>query len=173
MCLDPHAVAKIEVRAALELLEARLEEIKASNVEVSGVVLTRIARLKRLLHSCDSCFSRRRSELLLMLIVRALAEIVFRLIETSNCSQLAALSLHRRIDDCRTSDSSPPPFLRLIPSGTGVENGHLCVLSLAHRGGQAGAEYRSPAQIERRAWRTRRIALRHSTRWIKRSSGRF
>lgn len=170
MCLDPHAVAKIEIRAALEVLEARLKEIEASNVEVSGVMLTRVARLKRLLHSCDSCFSRRRSEWLLKLIVRALAEIVFRMIETSNCSQLAATRPPRRIDDCRPSYSAPPPFLRVVTDGTGFKNEYLGVLPLTRRGRQEGAEHPTPAAIGWRAWRTRGAAIRYSARGIKRNS---
>lgn len=105
MCIDPHAVAKIEVRTALEILERRFEAMAASDVEVSKAGLAQVARLKRLLVSCDSCYSRRRSEFVLRCVMRVLAEVVLRVIETSYCPLSATYRSPRLTYDGRRSNS--------------------------------------------------------------------
>lgn len=101
MCLDPHAVAKIETRATLDRLETWFESMAASDVEISKAGLALTARLKQLLDRCDESFSRRWSELALEVVIRVLAEVVLRIIGISYCSLPAATSPWSLINDIR------------------------------------------------------------------------
>src|SRR4051794_8119595 len=85
MCLDPHAVAKIKTREALDCMERILVEMAATNTGLSSAGLVELARLKRRLEWCDESYSRHRSQILLVWIHRLFAELVIRVIGPSIC----------------------------------------------------------------------------------------
>ena len=89
MC-DPHALAKIEMREALRCLEQILIAIAATNTGLSSAGLYQVARLRRRLEWCDLCYSRRRSQLLLMWIAKAAAELILQVMRPPVWYQLAA-----------------------------------------------------------------------------------
>jgi hypothetical protein len=81
MCLDPHAVAILQVREALENIECYLHRLAADNTDVSAAV-SRLAVLKHQVDRCSGCYSRRRSKRLLAWVIREAAELVVRVTET-------------------------------------------------------------------------------------------
>jgi hypothetical protein len=81
MGIDPHAVARIHAREALEELEKHFIALADSNSNVSAAGLSRLAVLRRQLDRCTECHSRQRSIVLLMWVLREAAALVVRVIE--------------------------------------------------------------------------------------------
>lgn len=171
MCLDPHAVAKIEVRAAIELLQAQFESIEASNAEVSKAGMVELARLKRLLDECCNCYSRRRSVFLLNCIIRLLAELAFRMIGTSICILIAILESRRWINDdwCCTPTSSAR--LEDLAKGLGQTSGYLSVLSVFDRSRSARSQRSAYPAIRGGAGRACRTLVRNRSSRQRREPG--
>lgn len=140
MCLDPHGLAKIEARCALRQVRARFETMAASNAEESMAGLRELARLEYLLDRCDNCFTRRRSVFLLDCVIRLLAELVFRMIGSSNCIHAAMVSSRIGINDPGHVAAVSPAIGWHLSIGTRWSAGHLGVLPLASRKRQARGE---------------------------------
>lgn len=153
MCIDPHALAQIQVRESLDSLELILTEIAATDSGLSSVGLKELTRLRHRLDWCTECYSRRRSQLLLMWIVKNVAELVMRIImRPSFCSLLAksvflyarytkqAIS-QRKNNDIRIDDQIATPSSRINSERICRRTSNYPLLSIAARNGQERANY--------------------------------
>ena len=140
MCLDPHALAKIEARCALRQVRARFEAMAASNAEESVAGLRELARLEHLLDRCDNCFTRERSVFLLDCAIRLLADLVFRWIGSSYCIQTATVSSRIRINDFGHVAAVSAAVGWHLPTGARGSAGHIGLLPFAGRERQARGE---------------------------------
>jgi hypothetical protein len=116
MCLDPHAVAIIHVREALENIDCYLHGLAADNTEVSAAI-RKIAALKRQVDRCSGCYSRRRSKRLLAWIIREAAELVVNVTETLPRIISVAPRSQWRIYGTGRSHSKPSKCGRLHSKG--------------------------------------------------------
>lgn len=146
MC-DPHALAKIEMRDALRCLEQILVAMAATNTGLSSAGLHQVARLKRRLEWCDECYSRRRSQLLLMWIAKVAAELVIQVMRPPLCLYFAAgpdamsgLTQHIKYDN-RIGYSSSAPGQWSDAEGLRAKGGHHSLVPLFNRERQEGAVY--------------------------------
>lgn len=144
MSLDPHAVAQIQTRIALELLEQILRDLAHSNAKASAAGLVLTAKLMVRLHWCHECYSRHRSQKLLDWILKKAAELVLRVIEASFYQQSVAARRRWSIHDARQYDSRTQklggPFAKTARRGSS----YFPRIPLTDRIRQAGS-YNSPA----------------------------
>ena len=99
MGIDPHAVARIHAREALDELERHFIALADSNSNVSAAGLSRLAVLRRQLERCTECHSRQRSIVLLMWVLREAAALVVRVIENLPRFHFARLGARWSIDE--------------------------------------------------------------------------
>ncbi len=120
MCPDPRAVAMVEVRAALAGLESYLRHTATRKTEVSATWLERLAVLRTRLDWCSECYSRRRSRLLLARVIRELAELTIRVIETLPRVQSVVRWSRWRIDAVRRCHPNAAWGVRALAAGVGA-----------------------------------------------------
>ncbi len=116
MCLDPHAVAKIEARELLDRVERLLRSMEATSAGVSDAEFNKIAKFRRRLAWCDECCSRRRSKLILLWVVKRIGELLLNVIETSSCNQTGPM-VPRKQYDTWTSHQTTEGCRRLVTEG--------------------------------------------------------
>jgi len=96
---DPHAVARIRARALLDELEQLLLAMRATNTGVSASDIAVVRTLKRRLGWCEGCYYRYRSVAMLLWVLKKVAELVIRVVETSICKVSARMVAHWGIND--------------------------------------------------------------------------
>jgi lipid-binding SYLF domain-containing protein len=82
MCLDPHAVAVINLRETLNHIEHYLRDTDTGKSSVSVAEYDRIAALRAKLDRCSACYSRRKSKRLFSSVLKEASELVVRVTET-------------------------------------------------------------------------------------------
>lgn len=82
MCLDPHAVAVINLREALDHIERYVRITDTDRSSVSVAEYDRIATLRATLDRCSGCYSRRKSKRLFSSVLKEASELVVRVTET-------------------------------------------------------------------------------------------
>jgi hypothetical protein len=109
LCLDPHALAKIQTREALDSLEQILVAMAATNTGLSSLGLAQVARLRHRLEWCDECYSRQRSQALLLWVLRLVFELTIRVIGPSICfTHVVRRLAARRLRHIRTDQLWEP-----------------------------------------------------------------
>jgi hypothetical protein len=117
MCLDPHAVAKIETRMMLDSLEQLLVDLANSNANASAAGLAELAVLRHRLSWCNECYSRHRSQLLLSWIQKRAADLVLRVIEASFYQQSASVFMRWSIGNAWSYNPIPANGGGLLSEG--------------------------------------------------------
>lgn len=134
MCLDPHAVAVIKAREALEQLEVFVQRFDdgADNGALKASLLGRIHVLRKRIEWCYMSYSRQRSVLLFQWIVRAVSEVVMEILKALNCL-LSAAVMPRCTYDARSNDPLPATVRGTFAGRARIQGRHFSSLPLATR----------------------------------------
>jgi hypothetical protein len=172
LCLDPHALAKIQTREALDNLEQILVAMAATNTGLSSLGLAQVARLRHRLAWCDECYSRQRSQALLSWVLRLAFELMIRVIGPSICfthvaRHLAARRLrHIRTDqlwethDHRTHHTSSSTSRWIQPEKVCRRTLDYSFLSFTHRIRQTRSTHFAPPPDGASSWEPCNSAFR-------------
>jgi len=144
MSLDPDAVRRIRARELLEQVEVLCDRIDSTHSEVSMAVRSRIAALKCRLCWCDGCYSLRRRQLLLDWVIRGIAELILRMVETLFCIHGAAARRNRY--DARPNHPLPKTGSWAFADSPCEGRGRFRIVSVPGGNGQTGGKYPAPSE---------------------------